>query len=257
MILSTSYADGSVVHGSDVDSWTFTINALAELIVPSAYSLVAGFASTATSATSVTLTATSPGLQAFTGNVAQIVVLPTTSVTADMAWLIVNGGSATITVNASGGATVGTVAAGEVGVFAAVTATPTTAAGWSTNFQQTLINPVIQGYTETVQSLGTIGATATIGPLRTGTKAAGTLTASTASAITLPTIPAGEDLVVYLTQCASGTGGTYTFTAASGQTLKWAGGTAPTATATNGKIDILVFTSPDGTSVLGVPQQNF
>lgn len=144
----------------------------------------------------------------------------------------------------------------------------TTAINTSTNFLSgatagptlktpTLQNPTVTDYTETVQALGTIGATFTIGALTNGTKAAGTLTASTASAITLPTLAAGQDLVVYLTQCASGTGGTYSFTAAAGQTLRWAAGTAPTATATNSKIDVVVFTSPDGTNVLGVANQNF
>jgi len=243
--------------GPGVSGWQTATNLGISMNIPSTAITVDGYTTTLSSATAITLVYTSTSVQVVTGSTVQTVNLPTTSVTTNMAWLIVNNSSASITVHASGGATVSTVAANAIGTFVAAANTPTTAAGWNTYFQKTLTASTFNGWTEGVQVLGTLGSTVTIGALPLGTVATATLAASTASTITLPTIGAGQGLIVDLTQCGSGTGGTYTFVAAGGQTLKWSGGSAPTATATNSKIDRLVFGSSDGTNVLATATQNF
>lgn len=249
MTLPITYADGNTIHGTDVDSWTETVNAVIALLTPSGYTLVAGFTTTATSGTAVTLTNTSTGVQVFTGSTAQTVNLPTTSVTAGQAWIVSNQSSATATVKASGGATVSTVAAGVTMAFVALTATPTTAAGWGTELP--LVNPTINGYTETVQALGTVGATQTIGALTLGTVVTATLTASTATTFTMPTAIAGQSFTMILKQPASTGNGSATFTG-----VKWNSSGAPTITVTAGKNDILAFIS-DGTDWYGSYSQGY
>lgn len=137
MTLPTNYADGGDVHGYDIDTWTEVINALTAALMPPGASLVAGLTSTATSGTAITLVFTSSGMQILTGSTAQTVNLATTSVTAGMSWIVVNNSSASATVKASGGATVGVVLAGDFAIFTALTATPTAAIGWSLTYPPT------------------------------------------------------------------------------------------------------------------------
>lgn len=115
----------------------------------------------------------------------------------------------------------------------------------------TLKNPTVNGYTEAVQALGTVGATATVGALTNGTLVTATLTASTATTFTLPSAAAGESFVLILHQPGTTGAATATFTG-----VKWPGGTAPTITATAGAIDILSFVS-DGTNWYGNYAQAF
>lgn len=126
----------------------------------------------------------------------------------------------------------------------------TTAINASTNLlagtgNATLTNPTVQGYTEKVQALGTVGATSTIGALTTGTLVTATLTASTATTFTMPTASAGQSFVVILHQPSVTGAGTATFTG-----VKWPGGTAPTISSAASAIDILSFVS-DGTNWYG------
>lgn len=92
---------------------------------------VPNLVATATAAATTTLTVGSAEIQVFTGTTTQTVVLPTTGVVAGQSWEIINTSTGAITVNASGGASVGTVAAGTTGRFRALQATPTTAAHWA------------------------------------------------------------------------------------------------------------------------------
>lgn len=87
--------------------------------------------STATAAGTTTLTIASTQIQIFTGTTTQTVVLPTTSVVAGQAYTVINTSTGIVTVQASGLATITTVAAGATLTFIAVAAAPTTAAGWS------------------------------------------------------------------------------------------------------------------------------
>ena len=136
--------------------------------------------------------------------------------------------------------------------FSAATAgtdyvTPT---GTETLTNKTLTNPSVNNYTEGVVSIGTVSSSHTLA-LTNGTVQTATLTASTACTFTMPTATAGKSFILLLKQAASTGNGTATFTG-----VKFSGGTAPTITATAGKMDILTFTA-DGTNWYGSFIQNF
>ena len=109
-----------------------------------------------------------------------------------------------------------------------------------------LITPIITGYSETVNAMGTVGSTATIPALGTsGTRVTATLTSATPCTFTMPATASGIAFVLLLKQPASGTPTTATFTG-----VKWPTGGAPTITATVGKLDIIGFFG-DGTNWYG------
>jgi len=91
---------------------------------------IATATSTATAAGTTTLTINSAQVQVFTGTTTQTVTLPTTSIVAGQWYTIINNSTGAVTVNASGGALVQSLAAGESRDFKALVATPTTAAHW-------------------------------------------------------------------------------------------------------------------------------
>lgn len=115
---------------------------------------------------------------------------------------------------------------------------------------KTLTNPTVNNYTEGVVAIGTVTTASTIS-LTNGTVQTATLTASTACTFTMPTATAGKSFILLLKQAATTGNGTATFTG-----VKFSGGTAPTITATAGKMDILTFTA-DGTNWYGSFIQNF
>ena len=121
------------------------------------------------------------------------------------------------------------VASGGTGV---TSSTGSTAVVLSTS--PTIINSTLTGYTETVVAIGTVGASHTF-TITTGTVQTATLTASTPCTFTMPTATAGTSFILRLTQAATGMT-TATFTG-----VKWAGGTAPTITATASAVDIISF----------------
>ena len=90
--------------------------------------------------------------------------------------------------------------------------------------------------------------------LTNGTNFILTLTSATAATITLPSVSSGQSFVLFVNQPASGTVTTAAFTAT--PAIKWAGGLAPTITATLGKTDVISFVT-DGTSWYGSYVQNF
>jgi hypothetical protein len=98
----------------------------------------------------------------------------------------------------------------------------------------TLITSTFTGYTETVVAIGTVGGSHTF-TITTGTVQTATLTASTPCTFTMPTATAGTSFILRLTQAATNMT-TATFTG-----VKWAGGTAPTITATASAVDIISF----------------
>jgi hypothetical protein len=121
------------------------------------------------------------------------------------------------------------VASGGTGVTAS---TGSTAVVLSTS--PTIITSTLTGYTETVVAIGTVGASHTF-VITTGTVQTATLTASTPCTFTMPTATAGTSFILRLTQAATGMT-TATFTG-----VKFAGGTAPTITATASAVDIISF----------------
>ena len=98
----------------------------------------------------------------------------------------------------------------------------------------TLITSTLTGYTETVVAIGTVGASHTF-VITTGTVQTATLTASTPCTFTMPTATSGTSFILRLTQAATGMT-TATFTG-----VQFAGGTAPTITATASAVDIISF----------------
>ena len=114
----------------------------------------------------------------------------------------------------------------------------------------TAANVTVTNYIETLQAVGTVGASSTLS-LATGTVLTATLTASTACTFTMPTATAGKSFVLLLKQAASTGNGTATFTG-----VKWGTSGAPTITATAGKMDILTFVA-DGTNWYGSIAQGY
>ena len=113
----------------------------------------------------------------------------------------------------------------------------------------TAANVTVTNYIETLQAVGTVGATSTLA-LTTGTVLTATLTASTPCTFTMPTAVAGKSFILSLTQAATG------MTTATFTSVKFPGGTAPTITATASAVDILSFVS-NGTNWYGNYAQAF
>ena len=111
----------------------------------------------------------------------------------------------------------------------------------------TVNNPTVTNYVETLQAVGTVGASSTLS-LTTGTVLTATLTASTPCTFTMPTATAGKSFVLILTQASSG------MTTAVFTGVKYPGATAPTITATASAVDILTFVA-NGTSWFGTYAQ--
>ena len=123
----------------------------------------------------------------------------------------------------------------------------TTLAGTETLTNKTLTtaaltNPTVTNYVETLYTSS--GATYTV-DLANGTLHKFTTTAN--ATITLPSSVAGKSFIVIVAY-----GGAHTLTFSGGGTIKWAGGSQPTATSSGGAFDIFTFMQ-DGTNTYGVP----
>jgi hypothetical protein len=114
---------------------------------------------------------------------------------------------------------------------------------------KTLTNPTVTNYVESVVAIGTVTSAHTL-VLTSGTVQTATLTASTACTFTMPTATAGKSFILLLKQAASTGNGTATFTG-----VKYTA-TAPTVTATAGKMDIFSFVA-DGTNWYGSVAQGY
>jgi hypothetical protein len=121
-----------------------------------------------------------------------------------------------------------------------------TLAGTDALTNKTLTNPVINSYVEGVVAIGNSSTSQTIA-LTAGTVQTCTLTGN--CTFTMPTATAGKSFVLYLNTGAGSLTGTFTG-------VKWAGGTAPTITATASRMDILSFVA-DGTNWYGSAIQNY
>lgn len=114
------------------------------------------------------------------------------------------------------------------------------------NSAPALTNPTVTNYTETNFTATVTGNAITLsltnGTFQTITTMVG------ANAITLPAPATGKSLTVFVVYASTPT--SLTFSSPSG-TLKYPGGTTPTATLTNTKVDIYAFMS-DGTNWYGI-----
>jgi len=166
---------------------------------------------------------------------------------------VANNAASTLAISGSFGTTL--TVSGTTAVTLPTTGTLATLAGSETFTNKTLTNPTVTNptvtnYIETLQAVGTVGASSTLA-LTTGTVLTATLTASTACTFTMPTAAAGKSFVLLLKQAASTGNGTATFTG-----VKWGTAGAPTITATAGKMDILTFIA-DGTNWYGAIAQGY
>jgi len=144
--------------------------------------------------------------------------------------------SASATVTSSGNFAYTRTLTAATNVTFPTTGTLATLAGSETFTNKTLTNPTITNYTETLQAIGTVGASSTLA-LTNGTVLTATLTASTPCTFTMPTATAGKSFILILTQAATG------MTTATFTSVRWPAGTAPTITATASAVDILSFVS--------------
>ena len=115
-----------------------------------------------------------------------------------------------------------------------------------------LVTPTITGYTETVQSMGTVGSSATIPALSGGTMYTATLTSATSCTLTMPTVAAGANFAIAVKQPASGT-----VTSLSFSPVTWPSVGAPVITQTLGAWDIFTFFCFDGSTWSGSYTQGF
>jgi hypothetical protein len=161
---------------------------------------------------------------------------------------VANNASSTLTISGAFGTTL--TVSGTTAITLPTSGTLSTLAGSETLTNKTLTNPTITNYTETLQAVGTVGASSTLS-LTNGTVLTATLTSATACTFTMPTATAGKSFILILTQPASGTATTATFTG-----VKWPAGTAPTITATLGAVDILSFVA-NGSVWYGTASQAF
>lgn len=120
---ATSTLGSSTPTASTLAAWDANKNL-------SANSFLQGFTTTATAGGTTTLTVASTQIQAFTGTLAQTVVLPSTSIVAGAQYRIVNNSTGAVTVQSSGLNTIVVLSGNTSGLFTALVATPTTAANW-------------------------------------------------------------------------------------------------------------------------------
>ena len=225
---------------------------------PAAMANLMGYTSTATAASTTTLTNTSSYYQQFTGSTTQTVQLPVTS-TLQTGWTfhIVNYSTGNLSVVSSGSNAVITVVPGTTAMCTCIGTSLTTAADWEsgiTDFSTitgtgaavlgtapSITLPTVTDYIETPYSANS--STAITLALTNGTVQIITLTGN--ATITMPTAVSGKSFIIFLKQDATGSR-TVTWS-----TVKWPGGTAPTITSTASKQDIYSFFS-DGTNWYGV-----
>ena len=156
--------------------------------------------------------------------------------------------SGDVTVVAAGGTGVGTltgIVKGNGTSAMTAVAAPTGAIVGDTDTQTltnktlttpTLTNPTVTNYVETVFTANS--STAITLALTNGTVQIITLTGN--ATITMPTATAGKSFIIMLKQDATGS------RSVTWSTVKYAGGTAPTITATASRMDIFSFFAADG-----------
>lgn len=240
------FSTNTFISSISTTSLTAVNNVEALFFVPS-------FTSTATAAgTTPLIWGASTQIQIFTGITTQIVTLPATNTISGTQYMIVNQSTGNLTVNASGGGTVMVLAGSNSGVapsaiFTAVTAAPTTAAGWSCQYLAVdVASGKILHVSNTLTLAGTDGTTMTF-PGTSDTVvtlgATQTLTNKTLTAPTLTTPALGTPASGTLTNC--------TGLPATGVISGVAKLAAPVTTSGTGQIQVLSLTIPANTLQAG------
>jgi len=210
-------------NGASVPTWTTNGSGTVTSASVVSANGFAGTVATATTTPAITLTTSITGI--IKGNATAL-----SAATAGTDYLAPPSGTALLKAN-SGGALANAVAGTDY-------VTPT---GTETLTNKTLTNPTVTNYVETPFTANS--STAITLALTNGTVQIITLTGN--ATITMPTAVSGKSFIMFLKQDATGSR-TVTWT-----TVKWAGGTAPTITATASRQDIYSFFS-DGTNWYGV-----
>ena len=223
-----------------------------------------GFANTATSGGTTTLSNTSSVYQLFTGTQNQTVVLPVANtITTGWSFHIVNNSTGNLAVQSSGANAVISIVSGTTAMCTCILASGTTEASWEaglTDFSTstgtgsvvlstspTIANATINAYTESVLVVGSTGNAVTLN-IANSTLITATLTAN--CTFTMPGNTAGKSFVLFLNTGNGSFTGTFTG-------VRWNNGnTAPTITTTNNRVDILTFVA-NGAAWYGAASQNY
>lgn len=217
-----------------------------------ANNFLSDYATTATAGTSTTLTVASKFQQFFTGTLAQTVVMPVaTTLVNGQQWQIVNNSTGAVTVNTSGGNTIITLPGGTSALVTCInTAGGTGVASWNASYSpslssadtltnKTLTKPVINGTNPTGATYAPASGAQTVAidcasnnmHIVTGNAS------GTAITFTIANATNNQPFIISILQ-----GGTTVSTIAAWfATIRWAGGTAPTLTATLNKRDTFGF----------------
>ena len=189
-VISDETGTGSLVFGTSPTISLPTIN-----------NIKMGYTTTATAASTTTLTSASNYRQFFTGATTQTIVLPVTStLTIGTAWEIENNSTGVLTVNSSGGNLVGSIPAGACAHVVCIGTALTTAADWDLDY--------ISFNTITGTGANVLGTSPTIaGGTHTGITSLGIRDTSAAFDVTLAatsstTLTAGRTLTLDLVNAA-------------------------------------------------------
>jgi hypothetical protein len=232
-----------------------------------------GYATTATAASTTTLTVASAYLQFFTGSTTQIVAMPVTStLVLGQAFKVVNQSSGAVTINSSGGNAIVVLAAGTASTLTCTAITGTTAASWSATYSGTAVTSgKLLTISNSLTLAGTDGKSLTLS--NTGTLAGGdawvlaiaaakTLTVSNTLTLagtdsTTMTFPSSSAAVAALDLAAQTvTGGAKVTTLDLGTvttgTTTLAPGSRPLQKMVNGGASTLTMDANDGSMILEV-----
>lgn len=124
---------GSIIGDSALLDDGVTVNSIRPF---TASNVSAGFATTATAASTTTLTIASKGIQEFTGSTTQDCVLPVVSTLPRTGWtyFVINRSSGVVTVKSSGGNTIQAMAANTSAIFTCVSLSGTGAGSWDVTY---------------------------------------------------------------------------------------------------------------------------
>jgi len=206
----------SVVSSPTATSWAgwdANVNFSANAFIP-------GFTTTATGATTTTLTIAATQIQIWTGSTTQTVKLPTTGVAAGAQYFFVNNSTGIVTVQSSGGNTIKAMASSSFAIFTSLKAIPTAAADWNVSYS---VNNAGAGTVTSVAMASANGLSFSGGPIIGSGTFTPTMTAptiqkftSSSGTYTTPSSPSPLYIEVEMVGGGGGGSGSSTFAANNG-----------------------------------------